>query len=80
MGYFTEKEASTILKYGTIEELFWDKNNPNIASCYGLKAVLSRQENPNYYSAAIGYMLGVAAGKRQERDRKNVNKIHDKPK
>lgn len=69
MMYLTEEQARKILDNEVVNLILLSDSNPNLPACRAMKDVIVRG-NGNYYSAAIGFMLGLAAGKHMERERR----------
>lgn len=49
-------------------------SNPNFPACRAMKDVIVKG-NGDYYSAAIGFILGLAAGKHMERERRKAHNL-----
>ena len=73
MMYLTEEQARKILDNGFIDLAFLCNENPNLPACRAMKDVIVKG-NGDYYSAAIGFILGLAAGKYMERERRKSHK------
>ena len=73
MMYLTEEQARKILDNGFIDLAFLCNENPNLPACRAMKDVIVKG-NGDYYSAAIGFILGMAAGKHMERERRKSHK------
>lgn len=69
MMYLTEEQAKKILDNEIVDLILLSDSNPNFPACRAMKDVIVRG-NGNYYSAAIGFLLGLAAGKHMERERR----------
>lgn len=69
MMYLTEEQAKKILDNEIVDLILLSDSNPNFPACRTMKDVIDRG-NGNYYSAAIGFLLGLAAGKHMERERR----------
>lgn len=69
MMYLTEEQARKILDNEIVDLILLSDSNPNFPACRTMKDVIDRG-NGNYYSAAIGFLLGLAAGKHMERERR----------
>ena len=69
MMYLTEEQAKKILDNEIVDLILLSDSNPNFPACRTMKDVIVRG-NGNYYSAAIGFLLGLAAGKHMERERR----------
>ncbi len=67
--YLTEEQAKKILDNEIVDLILLSDSNPNFPACRTMKDVIDRG-NGNYYSAAIGFLLGLAAGKHMERERR----------
>lgn len=67
--YLTEEQAKKILDNEIMDLILLSDSNPNFSACRTMKDVIDRG-NGNYYSAAIGFLLGLAAGKHMERERR----------
>ena len=73
MMYLTEEQARKILDNGFIDLAFLCNENPNLPACRALSKVI-RNDDSGYFNAAVGFILGVAAGKRIERERRKTHK------
>lgn len=69
MMYLTKEQAKKILDNEIVDLILLSDSNPNFPACRTMKDVIDRG-NGNYYSAAIGFLLGLAAGKHMERERR----------
>ena len=74
MMYLTEEQAKKILDNETVDLILLSDSNPNFPACRAMKDVIVRG-NGNYYSAAIGFLLGLAAGKHMERERRKARNL-----
>lgn len=73
MMYLTEEEAAKVLEYSSLHCCFLNDDNPNISACRALSKVI-RDNDSGYFNAAVGFILGVAAGKHIERERRKTYK------
>lgn len=73
MMYLTEEDAAKILEYSSLHYCLLNDNNPNISACRALLKVI-RNDDSGYFNAAMGFILGVAAGKHIERERRKSHK------
>lgn len=74
MMYLTEEQARKILDNGFIDLAFLCNENPNLPACRAMRDVVVKG-NGDYYSAAIGFILGPAAGKHMERERRKARNL-----
>lgn len=74
MMYLTEEQAKKILDNGFIDLALLYNENPNLPACRAMKDVIVKG-NGDYYSAAIGFILGLAAGKHMERERRKAHNL-----
>lgn len=74
MMYLTESEAKRILDYSSLDCCILNDNNPNISACRALSKVI-RDNDSGYFNAALGFVLGVVAGKRMERERRKARNL-----
>lgn len=74
MMYLTEEQSRKILDNGFIDLILLSDSNPNLPACQAMNDVIVR-ENGNYYSAAIGFILGLTAGKHMERERRKAHNL-----
>lgn len=70
--FFTKEEAKKILEYSSLDCFASSSINYNNAACQALSEAIC--EGDDYYNAALGFVLGVAAGKRIERNREREKK------
>lgn len=72
--YLTEEQAKKILDNEIVDLILLSDSNPNFPACRDMKDVIVKG-NGDYYSAAIGFILGLAAGKHMERERRKAHNL-----
>lgn len=71
--YLTEEQAKKILDNEIVDLILLRDSNPNLPACRAMKDVIVESQG-DYFSAAVGFMLGLAAGKHMERERRKSHK------
>ena len=72
MQYFTAEEARAILNCTSMWLCFNDEGNPNCAAFSEAVRASELAPNSRWFAAAMGFLLGVATGKREERARRRA--------
>lgn len=67
--YLSEEQARKILDNEVVNLILLSDSNPNLPACRAMRNVIVESQG-DYFSAAIGFILGLAAGKHMERERR----------
>lgn len=70
MKYFTAEEARNIIRKTPLTLACGFEDNPNIEAMITLLDIIHEINASAMYAASLGFILGMATGKREERTRR----------